>query len=269
MAAFGVPQAHEDDAYERRARRSPCAMPSTALELRGADRHRGRRGRRRRGRLDVRDRRGGEPRRAAAAGRAAGRDPHRPDGPSARGRQHRRRGCRPARAEGHGRRSPGLAVDRRARRPGAAARHAGAARRPRRRARAPREHLQRAPCATAAPTSSRSTASPASARADSRGSSSTASSARACSSGARLPYGEGVTYWPLGEMIKAAAGIADDDPLEEAFEKLRACCADDAVADVLGLASGLLEALDGRAQPAGDRVGRARGDAAHRGRSAD
>jgi class 3 adenylate cyclase/tetratricopeptide (TPR) repeat protein len=59
-----------------------------------------------------------------------------------------------------------------------------------------------------------------------------------------LPYGEGVTYWPLGEMIKAAAGIADDDPLEEAFEKLRACCAEDAVADVLGLASGLLEALE-------------------------
>jgi class 3 adenylate cyclase/tetratricopeptide (TPR) repeat protein len=60
-----------------------------------------------------------------------------------------------------------------------------------------------------------------------------------------LPYGEGVTYWPLGEMIKAAAGIADDDPLEEAFEKLRACCAEAAVADVLGLASGLLEALEG------------------------
>ena len=60
-----------------------------------------------------------------------------------------------------------------------------------------------------------------------------------------LPYGEGVTYWPLAEMIKAAAGISDDDPLEEAFEKLRACCEEEAVADVLGLASGLLEALDG------------------------
>ena len=60
-----------------------------------------------------------------------------------------------------------------------------------------------------------------------------------------LPYGEGVTYWPLGEMIKAAAGIADDDPLEEAFEKLRTCCAEAAVADVLGLASGLLESLEG------------------------
>jgi class 3 adenylate cyclase/tetratricopeptide (TPR) repeat protein len=63
--------------------------------------------------------------------------------------------------------------------------------------------------------------------------------------GRSLPYGEGVTYWPLAEMIKAAAGISDDDPLEEAFEKLRACCEEEAVADVLGLASGMLEALDG------------------------
>lgn len=62
--------------------------------------------------------------------------------------------------------------------------------------------------------------------------------------GRALPYGEGVTYWPLAEMVKAAAGISDDDPLEEAFEKLRECCAEDAVADVLGLASGMLETLE-------------------------
>ena len=46
-------------------------------------------------------------------------------------------------------------------------------------------------------------------------------------------------------MVKAAAGIADDDPLEEAFEKLRACCEDEAVADLLGLAVGVLEAVEG------------------------
>jgi class 3 adenylate cyclase/tetratricopeptide (TPR) repeat protein len=63
--------------------------------------------------------------------------------------------------------------------------------------------------------------------------------------GRALPYGEGVTYWPLAEMVKAAAGISDDDPLEEAFEKLRECCAEEAVADVLGLASGLLTTLEG------------------------
>ena len=67
--------------------------------------------------------------------------------------------------------------------------------------------------------------------------------------GRALPYGEGVTYWPLGEMVKAAAGISDDDPLEEAFEKLRECCAEEAVADVLGLASGMLEALEGERSP--------------------
>jgi class 3 adenylate cyclase/tetratricopeptide (TPR) repeat protein len=60
-----------------------------------------------------------------------------------------------------------------------------------------------------------------------------------------LPYGEGVTYWPLAEMVKASAGIADDDPLDEAQRKLRACCEDEAVADLLGLAVGVLEAVEG------------------------
>jgi class 3 adenylate cyclase/tetratricopeptide (TPR) repeat protein len=69
-------------------------------------------------------------------------------------------------------------------------------------------------------------------------------------SGRALPYGEGITYWPLAEMIKAAAGITDDDPIEEAQEKLRECCGDEAVAELLGLASGVLEALEGeRGQP--------------------
>ncbi len=70
-----------------------------------------------------------------------------------------------------------------------------------------------------------------------------------CLVGRALPYGEAVTYWPLAEMVKAAAGISDDDPLEEAFEKLRECCADEAVADVIGLAAGLMEALEGERSP--------------------
>jgi predicted ATPase/class 3 adenylate cyclase len=70
-----------------------------------------------------------------------------------------------------------------------------------------------------------------------------------CLMGRALPYGEGVTYWPLAEMVKAAAGISDDDPLEEAFAKLRECCAEEAVADVLGLAAGLMEALEGERSP--------------------
>jgi class 3 adenylate cyclase/tetratricopeptide (TPR) repeat protein len=66
-----------------------------------------------------------------------------------------------------------------------------------------------------------------------------------CLVGRALPYGEGVTYWPLAEMVKAAAGISDDDPLDEAFEKLRECCAEESIADVLGLAAGMMEALEG------------------------
>jgi class 3 adenylate cyclase/tetratricopeptide (TPR) repeat protein len=69
-------------------------------------------------------------------------------------------------------------------------------------------------------------------------------------SGRALPYGEGVTYWPLAEMVKSAAGITDDDPLEIAREKLIECCGDEAIAELLGLASGVLEAVEGeRGQP--------------------
>lgn len=62
--------------------------------------------------------------------------------------------------------------------------------------------------------------------------------------GRSLPYGEGITYWSLAEMVKVAAGITDDDPLHEAVSKLRVCCGDDAVADLLGLAAGVLEAVE-------------------------
>jgi class 3 adenylate cyclase/tetratricopeptide (TPR) repeat protein len=62
-------------------------------------------------------------------------------------------------------------------------------------------------------------------------------------SGRSLPYGEGVTYWSLADMVKCAAGIVDDDPLDVAIEKLRSFCEDEVVADLLGLASGVLEAV--------------------------
>src|ERR671923_126033 len=63
--------------------------------------------------------------------------------------------------------------------------------------------------------------------------------------GRALPYGESITYWPLAEMVKGAADIADDDPLDVAIQKLRDCCPAEAVADLLGLASGVLEAVHG------------------------
>jgi class 3 adenylate cyclase/tetratricopeptide (TPR) repeat protein len=68
--------------------------------------------------------------------------------------------------------------------------------------------------------------------------------------GRALPYGEGITYWPLAEMVKSAAGITDDDPMETAKEKLIECCGDEAIAELLGLASGVMEAVEGeRGQP--------------------
>ena len=45
-----------------------------------------------------------------------------------------------------------------------------------------------------------------------------------------LPYGEGITFWALGEIVKAQAGILESDTSDEAAAKLAAAVAD-AVAD--------------------------------------
>ena len=68
--------------------------------------------------------------------------------------------------------------------------------------------------------------------------------------GRALPYGEGITYWPIASMVKASAGITDDDPAAEAFEKLRLSCESDAVAELLGVALGLLGAAEGLGEDA-------------------
>jgi class 3 adenylate cyclase len=36
-----------------------------------------------------------------------------------------------------------------------------------------------------------------------------------------LPHGEGVTYWPLGEILKRQAGVLDSDPPQTAVRKIR------------------------------------------------
>jgi class 3 adenylate cyclase/tetratricopeptide (TPR) repeat protein len=59
--------------------------------------------------------------------------------------------------------------------------------------------------------------------------------------GRSLPYGEGITYWPLAEMVKASAGIVDDDSSDRARDKLRAICREEAVAELLAVACGLVE----------------------------
>ncbi|MFL5951904.1 MAG: ATP-binding protein [Gaiellaceae bacterium] len=43
--------------------------------------------------------------------------------------------------------------------------------------------------------------------------------------GRSLPYGEGITYWALGEMLKAQAGILESDPPEDARAKLEVAVA--------------------------------------------
>jgi class 3 adenylate cyclase/tetratricopeptide (TPR) repeat protein len=61
-----------------------------------------------------------------------------------------------------------------------------------------------------------------------------------------LPYGEGITYWPIAEVVRAAAGIDDDDDRKAASAKLRALAADapeatvvaERVAQAIGLAGG-------------------------------
>ncbi|MGZ5352651.1 MAG: ATP-binding protein [Actinomycetota bacterium] len=57
-----------------------------------------------------------------------------------------------------------------------------------------------------------------------------------------LPYGDGITFWPLAEMARQAAGIDNDDALDEAVEKLRAVFGEDEDAcDRIAAAIGLSE----------------------------
>ena len=54
-----------------------------------------------------------------------------------------------------------------------------------------------------------------------------------------LAYGEGITFWPLREMVVAAAEIDRDDTPEIARAKLLECVGDEEVADRLASAAGL------------------------------
>ena len=56
-----------------------------------------------------------------------------------------------------------------------------------------------------------------------------------------LPYGDGITFWPLREMVTAAAGISPLDSTEVAREKLLRCVGDADVANRLASAAGLGE----------------------------
>jgi class 3 adenylate cyclase len=62
-----------------------------------------------------------------------------------------------------------------------------------------------------------------------------------------LPYGEGVAYWAVGEMVKAQAGILDTDSAAEAGEKLGRAIATAAGEDA-GWVAGHLRPLVGLAE---------------------
>ncbi len=75
--------------------------------------------------------------------------------------------------------------------------------------------------------------------------------------GRSLPYGEGVTYWALGEMVKNQAGILDTDTAEQAAEKLHAevarLLADEAETRAVESRLGLLIGLEGNAEEPEDK----------------
>ena len=66
-------------------------------------------------------------------------------------------------------------------------------------------------------------------------------------SGRCLAYGEGITFWALGEIVKAEAGILDGDDIEEAERKLGSVVDDPWIASQLRPLIGLESTADGGA----------------------
>ncbi len=56
-----------------------------------------------------------------------------------------------------------------------------------------------------------------------------------------LPYGDGITFWPVSMALRSAAEIADDDTPAAAMDKLRRMVADPGLADRLGSILGFSE----------------------------
>ena len=54
-----------------------------------------------------------------------------------------------------------------------------------------------------------------------------------------LPYGEGITYWPIAEIVRGLAGIGPEMDHDEAVARLAAASPDAGTADVLAFAIGL------------------------------
>ena len=72
-------------------------------------------------------------------------------------------------------------------------------------------------------------------------------------SGSCLPYGEGITFWPVLEIVRQITGIAEDDPPAEAQRRIAAAFRGDdvaavaaaRVAELVGLADTVVAAEEG------------------------
>ena len=104
---------------------------------------------------------------------------------------------------------------------------------------------------TAPPTCSPSSEPPASAsRGSSRSSPGGWARTPSCVRGRCLPYGEGITFWPLAEIVGAAAGLAEADSPAEATRKVELLIEGEhdsaevagQLAEIVGLAEGELTA---------------------------
>jgi class 3 adenylate cyclase/tetratricopeptide (TPR) repeat protein len=82
--------------------------------------------------------------------------------------------------------------------------------------------------------------------------------------GRSLPYGQGVSYWALGEMVKAEAGILESDPVDVAETKLQEVVARAAAADDVDWIRSMLRPLIGVAEEGGGSDRRAEAFAAWR-----
>jgi class 3 adenylate cyclase len=64
-----------------------------------------------------------------------------------------------------------------------------------------------------------------------------------------LPYGEGITYWPIGEIVRSAAGIDEADTAEAGHDKIRTLLAGEREADLLAARVAAAIGLSAEAAP--------------------
>lgn len=64
-----------------------------------------------------------------------------------------------------------------------------------------------------------------------------------------LPYGDGITFWPMADLLDDAAGISETDDADAALAKLRAAVGDDSQADLIARRLATMVGLSEEAAP--------------------